>query len=42
MRDVPPFKLGCQAIDHRVDPQMPLPAMQPGGGIVKSHDDSQT
>src|SRR5687768_8453045 len=41
MPDVPPLKLADQAVDHCVDPEMPLPPMQPGGGVVESHDNRQ-
>ena len=41
MRDVPPFKLRCQTVNHRVNPQVPLAAMHPGGGIVEAHDHRQ-
>jgi hypothetical protein len=41
MRHVPPLELGCQTINQRVNPEVPLAAMHPGGGIVQAHDDSQ-
>jgi len=37
MRDMPPFELACEAIDDRVYPQVPFPAMQPGGSVVEAH-----
>ncbi len=41
MRNVSPLKLAHQAVDHGVDPQMPLPPMQPGCGVVESHYNRQ-
>ena len=41
MRDVSPLELAHQAVDQCVDPEMPLPPMYPGGGVVESHYDRQ-